>query len=135
MGLAIIFTLRTATLFRRSSGVSTKQRSRFPHVTIWGTRTPLREFLYSDDMADACVFLMNLPDVRFEPLLAADSNHGLPPVVNVGSGEEITVAALSPWYASWWDTREKLHSTAASRMEHPENSCAARDWWNWAGRR
>ena len=31
-------------------------------VVVWGTGTPRREFLYSDDMADACVFLMNLPD-------------------------------------------------------------------------
>jgi GDP-L-fucose synthase len=28
------------------------------HVVVWGTGTPLREFLYSDDMADACVFLL-----------------------------------------------------------------------------
>ncbi|MCA1925302.1 MAG: GDP-L-fucose synthase, partial [Thiobacillus sp.] len=33
-----------------------------PSVTVWGTGTPKREFLYSEDMADACVYLMNLPD-------------------------------------------------------------------------
>ena len=36
-----------------------------PHVTVWGTGTPRREFLYSDDMADACVHLMKLPEERF----------------------------------------------------------------------
>ena len=66
-----------------------------PKVTIWGTGAPLREFLYSDDMADACVYLMNLSDARFVPLLAADRNHGVPPVINVGSGEEISIAALA----------------------------------------
>ena len=34
-------------------------------VTIWGTGTPRREFIYSDDMADACVYLMNLPDEQY----------------------------------------------------------------------
>src|SRR6201989_2281352 len=37
-------------------------------VTVWGTGTPRREFLYSDDMADACVYLMNLSDDRFGAL-------------------------------------------------------------------
>ena len=35
-------------------------------VSIWGTGSPRREFLYSDDMADACVMLMNLPDEKFD---------------------------------------------------------------------
>jgi GDP-L-fucose synthase len=64
-------------------------------VTIWGTGTPRREFMYADDMADACVHLMNLPDKRFRPLLAADRNDGLPPMVNVGVGEDITIAELA----------------------------------------
>jgi GDP-L-fucose synthase len=64
-------------------------------VTIWGTGTPRREFLYVDDMADACVHLMNLPDATFTPLLAADRNDGLPPLINVGVGEDITIADLA----------------------------------------
>ena len=49
-----------------------------PQVSVWGTGTPLREFLAVDDLADASVFLMkNYSDVGF---------------VNVGSGEEITIA-------------------------------------------
>ncbi|WP_287601790.1 GDP-L-fucose synthase [Thiothrix sp.] len=64
-------------------------------VTVWGTGTPKREFLYSDDMADACVFLMKLPDEQFQSLLAAERNDGLPPVVNIGSGEEVTIAELA----------------------------------------
>src|SRR4051812_14998778 len=52
----------------------------FSTVSIWGTGTPRREFMYVDDMADACVYLMNLTDARFGPLLAVDRNDGLPPV-------------------------------------------------------
>lgn len=64
-------------------------------VTIWGSGTPRREFLYCDDMADACVFLMNLSPERFDGLLAADRNDGLAPVVNVGSGEEVAISELA----------------------------------------
>ena len=66
-----------------------------PTVTVWGTGTPRREFMYSEDMADACVFLMNLPDAQFVPLLAADRNDGLPPLVNIGVGEDLTIAELA----------------------------------------
>ena len=64
-------------------------------VTIWGSGTPRREFLFSDDMADACVFLMNLPDVTYLPLLAANRNVGVPPLVNVGTGEDISIRDLA----------------------------------------
>jgi GDP-L-fucose synthase len=66
-----------------------------PTVTVWGTGTPRREFLYSDDMADACVFLMNLQDEDFVPLLAQDRSHGTPPLVNIGVGEDLTIRALA----------------------------------------
>ncbi len=64
-------------------------------VTIWGTGTPKREFLYSDDMAEACVLMMNLNDEQFKPLLAADRNDGLPPLLNLGSGNDLTIAELA----------------------------------------
>jgi GDP-L-fucose synthase len=64
-------------------------------VAIWGTGTPRREFMYSDDMADACVHLMSLPDVRFRPLLGSDRNDGLPPMVNIGVGEDLSIAELA----------------------------------------
>lgn len=64
-------------------------------VTVWGTGTPKREFLYSDDMADACVFLMQLPDAQFEPLLGKDRNDGLAPLVNIGVGEDLTIRELA----------------------------------------
>ena len=64
-------------------------------VTVWGTGTPRREFLYSEDMADACIYLMNLPDEQFKPLLAADRNDGLPPLVNIGVGHDLTIRELA----------------------------------------
>src|SRR5512139_636528 len=66
-----------------------------PSVAIWGTGTPKREFLYSEDMADACVYLMSLPDEQFKPLLAADRNDGLPPLMNIGVGHDLSIRELA----------------------------------------
>ncbi len=51
-----------------------------PAVTLWGTGTPRREFLHVDDLADACVFLMNEYD---------GADH-----INVGTGEDVTIREL-----------------------------------------
>lgn len=64
-------------------------------VTVWGTGTPRREFMYADDMADACVHLMSLGDSEFETFLAADRNDGTPPILNVGVGADISIADLA----------------------------------------
>ena len=67
-------------------------------VTVWGTGTPRREFLYSDDMADACVFLMNLDDASYQGLLGSDetvTGRFEPPLVNVGVGDDIAIAYLA----------------------------------------
>jgi GDP-L-fucose synthase len=61
-----------------------------PKVSVWGTGMPRREFLYSDDLADACLFLMNLPGSEFERLLSADH-----PLVNVGCGEDLSIRELT----------------------------------------
>jgi GDP-L-fucose synthase len=66
-----------------------------PSVSVWGTGTPKREFLYSEDMADACVHLMNLPDEQFDPLLGQDRNDGLAPLMNVGVGHDMTIRELA----------------------------------------
>jgi len=52
-----------------------------PNVTIWGTGSALREFLYADDLADACIYLMQNYD---------DSE-----IVNIGSGEEVSIKHLA----------------------------------------
>jgi GDP-L-fucose synthase len=66
-----------------------------PSVAVWGTGTPKREFLYSEDMADACVYLMNLPDEQFVPLLGQDRNDGLAPLVNIGVGHDLSIRELA----------------------------------------
>jgi GDP-L-fucose synthase len=67
-------------------------------VVVWGTGTPRREFLYSEDMADACVFLMNLPDNRFTTLLGSSDSNGeifAPPLINIGVGSDIAISELA----------------------------------------
>jgi GDP-L-fucose synthase len=61
-------------------------------VVVWGSGTPLREFLFSDDMAAAAIFLMNLPEPQFESLV---NGCELPPLINVGSGEELSIRDLA----------------------------------------
>lgn len=62
-----------------------------PQVILWGTGAPKREFLFSDDMADACLFVMDAP---WDALLqkAADSTG---PLFNVGSGKDLTIERLA----------------------------------------
>jgi len=66
-------------------------------ITIWGTGTPVREFLWSEDMADACVYIMEKVD--FEDLRGKDKEvrncH-----INIGSGKEISIKDLATMIAS-----------------------------------
>lgn len=71
-----------------------------PSVTVWGTGTPKREFLFSEDMAHACVFLMNLPDELFKPLLGQDRNDGLAPLMNIGTGHDLSIRELAQTVAA-----------------------------------
>jgi GDP-L-fucose synthase len=64
-------------------------------VTIWGTGTPRREFLFADDLGEACVHVMNLPDETYVPLCAQDRNDGVPPVLNIGYGDDVTIRELA----------------------------------------
>ncbi len=60
-------------------------------VTLWGSGRPRREFLFSDDMADACVFLMRLPEVEFDRLVAPAQA----PLINIGAGSDQSIAELA----------------------------------------
>jgi hypothetical protein len=67
-------------------------------VTVWGSGTPRREFLHSDDMARACVHLLSLDEVRYERLLGSDettTGRFDPPLVNVGVGHDVSIAELA----------------------------------------
>lgn len=56
--------------------------SNAPSVTLWGSGTPMREFLYVDDLAEACVHLMHTYDHNNE-------------IVNIGTGEDVTIKKLA----------------------------------------
>src|ERR1700739_1228205 len=57
----------------------------------WGTGGPRRELLYSDDLAEACLHLLNLPDAVYDALLGTHEA----PLINVGTGEDITIRELA----------------------------------------
>ncbi len=61
-----------------------------PTVTIWGSGTPKREFLYVDDMAAASVFVMNLPKAVYDQHTSPMQSQ-----INVGYGSDITIAQLA----------------------------------------
>ncbi len=107
-----------------------------PEVTLWGTGQPRREFLHVDDLADACVFLMN----RY-----SDDEH-----VNVGTGKDVTIAELAemvrvvvcPQAQITYDTSKpdgtprklldvgRLHSLGWShRVELQEGIASTYDWF------
>jgi GDP-L-fucose synthase len=72
--------------------------ARAAEVVVWGTGTPRREFLYSEDMADACVYLMNLPAETYGGLLGSDESRSgrfEPPLINIGVGHDITISELA----------------------------------------
>jgi GDP-L-fucose synthase len=60
-------------------------------IVVWGTGTPRRELLYSDDLAEACVFLMSLPDAKFSTLLNSEQ----PPLINIGTGHDLSIRELA----------------------------------------
>lgn len=70
----------------------------FDEVTIWGSGAPRREFLHVDDLADACVFLMQ----RY-----ADARH-----INVGTGEDLSIGELAEMI------RRVVHPAATIVYDH-----------------
>jgi GDP-L-fucose synthase len=85
---AISEDLKKALFQTHHSALSTQHST----VTVWGTGAPRREFLYVDDMADACVFLMNLD----EDIVSSEFlNYPKPCFVNVGTGLDCTIRELA----------------------------------------
>jgi GDP-L-fucose synthase len=65
-------------------------------IDVWGTGAPRRELLYSEDLAEACVFLMQLPDSEFHSLIS--NEHA--PLINIGTGVDVTIRELAELVAS-----------------------------------
>ena len=66
-----------------------------PIVTIWGTGTPKREFLHVDDMAQACIYVMNLDKDTLNQHVSETYSH-----INVGTGEDVSIAKLAQTIAN-----------------------------------
>ncbi len=78
-------------------------------VLIWGTGSPLREFLYSEDMAEACVCLLELEPAKFAQFLSDI----YPPLVNIGYGEDLSIAAIAKLVARVVGFRGRLRFDAS----------------------
>ena len=66
------------------------------HFVVWGSGRPRREFLYSDDMAQACVFLLTLDERAYNRLVSAERT----PLINIGAGTDISIAELAELMAA-----------------------------------
>lgn len=71
------------------------KRNDLPSVTNWGTGTPLREFLYADDLAEACLFLLE--------------NYDGPEQINVGVGEDLSIKELAELVAEEIGYKGEIH--------------------------
>jgi GDP-L-fucose synthase len=79
-------------------------------VVLWGDGSPLREFLYSDDLAEAVVYLMEHKD-------ACDLRNGAGDFVNIGSGQELTIKELAE------TVRSVVYEEALAKCVSPESLC------------
>ncbi|MGA9462168.1 MAG: GDP-L-fucose synthase [Terracidiphilus sp.] len=68
-------------------------------LTVWGTGKPRREFLYSDDLAQACIHLLSLPESTFDGMILRDEA----PLVNIGTGMDVTIRELAEGIAKVLD--------------------------------
>jgi nucleoside-diphosphate-sugar epimerase len=76
-----------------SSDLSSPSSEQGVRLVCWGSGSPYREFLYSDDLAEACVFL--LENAKYEDLAFEDESGTVQSHINVGSGSEITIRELA----------------------------------------
>ncbi len=77
-------------------------------VTLWGTGSPRREFMYIDDMAQACLRLLNCSAAEIDALFPRDSA----PLINIGSGEDSTIREIAEL------VRDVIGSDAEIRWDH-----------------
>jgi GDP-L-fucose synthase len=99
-------------------------------VTVWGTGTPRREFLYSDDMADACLFLLSKYGRSIEGLLGADRV----PLVNIGCGADLSIRELAELAAEVVGFKGRLSFDATKPDGTPRklmdvSRVRAMGWW------
>ena len=82
--------------------------SEAPSVAIWGTGSPRREFLYVDDMAAACLHVMQLPKALIEQHTQSMQSH-----INVGSGSDVTIVDLARHIANTVEYKGQIEFDAS----------------------
>jgi len=85
--------LAASGITRSTSNISHPTEPRGVRLACWGTGSPLREFLYSDDLAEACVFLVE--NANYDDMAFTDESGTVQSHINVGSGKEVTIKELS----------------------------------------
>lgn len=93
------------------------QRAHAASVVIWGTGTPRREFLYVDDMAAACVHVMQLPKALYDQHTTPMQSH-----LNVGAGSDLTIAQVAQTIA------QTVGYTGSIEFDHAKPDGAPRKW-------
>ncbi len=68
-----------------------RRREETRSISVWGTGTPRRELLYSEDLGEACVFLANLADDVYGKMM----NEEEAPLINIGTGLDLTIRELA----------------------------------------
>lgn len=85
-------------------------------VEIWGSGKPMREFLWSEEMADACVFVMEKVDFKYLANNSKDLTHGSKEIrnchINIGTGKEISIKGLAELMSSIVGFNGKLEFNA-----------------------
>ena len=96
--------------------VATAKATGATQVEVWGTGTPRREFLYSDDLAEACIFLLRLTEEKLDTLLRED----FPPLINIGMGEDISIRELAELICRLLEYRGELAFNTAQPDGTPQ---------------
>jgi GDP-L-fucose synthase len=73
-------------------------------ITVWGTGTPKREFLYVDDLAQASIYVMNLDKKIYDEQISSAGSH-----INVGSGKELSIKELAETIKEVIDFKGKIN--------------------------
>lgn len=77
-----------------------------PEVFCWGTGDPKREFLYVDDLADACIFIIE--NVPFRSKKEDNNNMKLDELINIGTGKDISIKNLAEMIAQELNYKGKI---------------------------
>ena len=85
-------------------------------MTVWGTGKPRREFLYSEDMAEACLHIMQLSENKLDDVL----NDQTPPLFNIGCGEDLSIAELATQVAETVGFKGRLEFDASKPDGTPQ---------------